>query len=189
MTRTMPRFAVVLVTIALVGTALLIRLTQPSDEQQLEPFVSTVHLGERVEGRDLTLEVSDVYLADRVTTADWTGETEGVWLIVDATIGAKLGVASPYATLTAGDTEFASSNRPKDSALGGSLDAGLPQRGSFVFELPSSLLTDDAGTHARIRFATSLGVRLDSAFDLTLNLGELRHERSATIQEPGVVVP
>src|SRR4051812_48767041 len=120
MTRKISKPVVVLITAGMVAAALLVRLTQPSDEQQLEPFVSVVHPGERVEGRDLTLEVEDAYLADRVTTADWTGETEGVWLIVDATIGAKLSVASPYATLTVGDTEWDASNRPKTSALGGS---------------------------------------------------------------------
>jgi hypothetical protein len=180
---------VILLTIALVGAAFLIRLTQPSDEQQQQPFVTTAGFDEQVEGRDLTFEAHDAYLADRVTAADWVGETEGVWLLIDATIGAKLGIATPYATLTMDGLRFTASDRPDDAALGASLDPGLPQSGSFVFELPRDLVEGPEGRHVVVRFANAFQVRLDSAIDLTLDLSALRHETSATLQAPGVVVP
>jgi hypothetical protein len=186
---TRTRVIAIAAAVAMLGAAFVVRLTQPSDEQQLAPFVLTMAPGQRAEGRDLTLEVTEVYLADRVTSPDWTGETDGVWLIVDATVGAKLGVTSPYATLTAGGVEWDASDRPDRAALGASLAAGLPQRGSFVFELPESLIDSDAGRSAVIRFATAFAVRLDSAIDLPLDLSALERRASATLQEPGVVAP
>jgi hypothetical protein len=182
------RPAAILAALGLVAAAFLIRFTQPSDENQLSPFVATLAPGQRAEGRDLTLEVQDAYLADRLTSDTWAGETDGVWLVIDATIGARLGVATPYATLTADGVQWTSSDRPDDAALGGSLDAGLPQSGSFVFELPTSLVESEAGRHAVVRFATAFTVRLDSVFDVPLDLGSLRHEPNATLSEPGVVV-
>lgn len=179
----------ILTTAALLGGAFLVRATQPTDEQQLGPFVTTAQIGQQVAGRDLVFTASDVYLADRVTTADWIGETEGIWLVVDATIGSKLGIASPEAALTIGDLRYRASDRPDSAALGGSLDPGLPQSGSFVFELPLSAIEGPDASHARARFATSFEVRLDSAIDIVLDLTQLRHEKTATLQEPGLVLP
>jgi hypothetical protein len=183
------RPAVVLLTTVLIAAAFALRLTQPSDEQQQGPFVAAAVFGQRVEGRDLTFIAQDAHLADRVTSATWTGETDGVWLVVDATIGSKLGVAVPYATLTIGDLRYTSSDRPDDAALGAPIDAGMPQAGSFVFELPASALEGPAATHAVARFATAYRVRLDSVIDLTLDLTALEHRSSATLQDPGVVLP
>lgn len=176
----------ILIAVALIAVAFVVRLTQPSDAQQLEPFVTTVEVGQSAEGRDITLTVNDAYLADRLTTSTWTGETEGVWLVVDATIGSKLESESPYATLRADGVEWRSSDRAGDSSLGGLVDAGLPQTGSFVFELPKSLIDTDAGRHVTVRFANSLVVQLDSAFDLPLDLSTLDHRDSVAIQGPGV---
>lgn len=189
MSRPLRTGAVVLVTVALVGVAFLVRLTQPSDEEQQKPFVATAVFGEQAEGRDLTFEAHDAYLADRIVSPDWVGETEGVWLVIEATIGAKLGVANPYATVTIDGLRFTTSKRAEDVALGRSLDAGLPQQGAFVFELPRDLAEGEAGRHVVVRFASAFDVRLDSAIDMTLDLGALRHERTVTIEEPGVVLP
>lgn len=178
-----------LAAIALVGVAFLVRLTQPSDERLVQPFVTTATFDEAVEGRDLTFEAHDAYLVDRLTTPDWVGETDGVWLVIDATIGAKLGVATPYATLTMGDLLFDASDRAGDAALGEPLEAGLPQGGSFVFELPRDLVEGPEGRDVMVRFATAFQVRLDSAIDMRLDLGDLRHETSAALQPPGMVLP
>lgn len=181
--------AVILITIALVAAAFVIRLTQPSDEQRQAPFVTAAVFGQSVEGRDLVLTAHDAYRADRVTTSSWTGLTEGVWLVVDATIGSKLGIATPYATLTVGGIQYTSSDRPDDAALGASIDPGLPETGSFVFELPLSAIEGPDATHAVVRFATAFQVRLDSAIDLTLDLTSLERRSSAAIQDPGMVLP
>lgn len=189
MTRRLRGPAAILVAAGLIAVAFVLRLTQPGDEQQQGPFVTAAVFGQQVEGRDLTFIAQDAYLADRVASATWTGETEGVWLVVDATIGSKLGVAVPYATLTVGELRYTSSDRPDDAALGAPVDAGMPQAGSFVFELPASALEGPAGTHAVARFATAYRVRLDSAIDLTLDLTALEHRPSATLRDPGVVLP
>ncbi len=181
--------AVMLVAAALVAAAFGIRLSQPSDADTQSPFITTAVFGESVEGRDLVFTAHDAHLADRVTASSWIGETEGVWLVIDATIGSKLGIATPYATLTVGGLRYTSSDRPDQAVLGGTLDPGLPQGGSFVFELPLSALEGPDARNAVVRFATAFQVRLDSAIDLTLDLTNLRHATSATLQEPGLVLP
>jgi hypothetical protein len=182
--------SVILVTLVLLGGAFLVRATQPTDDQQEEPFVTTAQFGERAEGRDLVLQATDAYLADRVTSVDWIGETEGVWLVIDATIGSKFAIATPYATLMAGGLEFTSSNRPQEAALNDTVvAAGLPHSGSFVFELPSELVEGPDGRHVVVRFATTLDPRLDSVIDVTLDLSTLEHQSSAALQEPGMVAP
>jgi hypothetical protein len=181
---------VVLTTVALLGGAFLVRATQPTDDQQEAPFVTTAEFGERAEGRDLELEATDAFLADRLTSPDWIGETEGVWLVIDATIGSRFQIATPYATVMAGELEFSASNRPQDAALNDTLvAAGLPHSGSFVFELPRELIEGPDARHVIVRFATALDPRLDSVIDVPLDLSELRHESSATLQEPGMVTP
>ena len=181
--------AVIMITVALIAAAFVVRLTQPSDEARQAPFVASAVLGQAVEGRDLVLTAHAVYLADRVTAPSWAGLTEGIWLVVDATIGSKVGIATPYATLTVGGLQYTSSDRPDDAALGASLSPGLPQTGSFVFELPLSALEGPDATHAVVRFATAFQVRLDSAIDLTLDLTTLEHKGSVALQDPGLVLP
>lgn len=189
MSRLLRTPAVVLITAALVATAFAIRLSQPSDADTQLPFITTAVFGESVEGRDLVFTAHDAYLADRVTASSWVGETDGVWLVIDATIGSKVGIATPYATMTIGELRYTSSDRPDEAVLGTSLDPGLPQGGSFVFELPLSALEGADARRAVVRFATTFQVRLDSAIEMTLDLTSLRHEDSATLQEPGLVLP
>lgn len=185
----MRRPAVIAIAVGLLAAAFLIRLTQPSDEDVEKPFVTAVVFDQQVEGRDLTFTAHDAFLSDRLTTSDWVGETEGVWLVIDATIGSKLGIATPYATLTVGGVQYTSSDRPDDAALGASLDPGLPQRASFVFELPLSAIEGQDAAQARVRFATAFQVRLDSAIDMRLDLTTLRHESSTALQDPGLELP
>lgn len=187
MTRRRSAAVTVVLTVALVGAAFLVRLTEPSDEQSQEPFVSGAEFGQQAEGRDLTIVADDAYLADRLTSPDWIGETPGVWLVVDATIGAKLGNTVPYVTLRVGELTYVISSRAGDAALGGPLDAGLPQQGSFVFEIPRELVDSPDAAHAVVRFSNGYRVRLDSAIDLELDLSELRHEKSVALSEPGLV--
>ena len=187
MTRRRPAVTTIVLTVALIAAAFLVRLTEPSDEQSQEPFVSGAAFGEEAEGRDLTLVADDAYLADRLTSSEWVGETPGVWLVVDATIGAKLGNTVPYVTLRVGELTYVISSRAGDSALGGSLAAGLPQQGSFVFEIPRELVDSPDATHAVVRFSNGYRVRLDSAIDLVLDLSALRHEKSVSLSEPGIV--
>jgi hypothetical protein len=181
--------AIIVISIALVAASFAVRLTQPSREDRQAPFIATAVIGQAVEGRDLVLTPEDVYLADRITTSSWVGETEGVWLVIDATIGSRLEIATPYATMTVGALQYTSSDRPDDAALGGTVAPGLPQSGSFVFELPESVIDDPGAGHAVVRFATAFQVRLDSAIELSLDLTSLRHESSVALQDPGLVLP
>lgn len=181
--------APILLAIVLIAIAFVVRLTQPSDEQQQAPFVSYASIGELAQGRDITWLARDAYLADRVTAPGWVGETDGVWLVVEGEIGSRVGTTSPDVSILIGDTRYYASDRPDRSALGGSLAAGLPQAGAFVFELPGSAIEGPDAAGAVARFATGFRVRLDSAIDMRIDLTGLDHRDTVALQEPGLVLP
>ncbi|HWM34570.1 MAG TPA: hypothetical protein VNR36_10075 [Pseudolysinimonas sp.] len=189
MSRRRTGLTAILLTGVLLAVAFTLRLTQPSDEELQGPFVTFARFGEQVEGRNLTWIAEDAYLADRVTALGWSGETDGVWLVVTGTIGSKLGVTSPDVSLRIGDRRYMASDRPDAAALGGSLRAGLPQSGAFVFELPRSALEGPDARSATARFATGFRVRLDSAIDMVLDLTALEHRSTAALPPPGEVIP
>jgi len=179
----------VLALLACIGAAFLLHFTEPTDEQLQGPFVTYARFGQQVEGRDLTWIAEDAYLADRLTSAEWVGETDGIWLVIEGTISSKLGITSPDVSVLIGERRYSASDRPGDAALGGSLDAGLPQAGAFAFELPRSVLDGVDGKRVTARFATGFRVRLDSAIDMVLDVTELDHRTSAALPQPGVVIP
>jgi hypothetical protein len=183
------RIPAVLALIALVGGALALHLTKPSDEDLQGPFVTPATFGEQVEGRNLTWIAENAYLADRLTSPEWVGETEGVWLVIEGTIGSKLDITSPDVSVLVGERRYEASDRPGDAVLGDSLDAGLPQAGAFVFELPRSVLDSPEGTWMTARIATGFRVRLDSAIDMVLDLTQLDHRSTAALPQPGMVTP
>ena len=182
------RIPALLALAAFVVAAFLVHLTKPLDEDLQRPFVTYASFGQRAEGRDLTWIAEDAYLADRLITSEWIGDTEGIWLVIEGTIGSKLGVTSPDVSVLVGELRYIASDRPGDGALGESLDAGLPQSGAFAFELPRSVLDSPDGTYVTARFATGFRVRLDSAIDMVLDLTQLEHVESARLPEPGMVI-
>jgi hypothetical protein len=183
------RIPAVLALVALVGGALGLHLTKPSDEDLQGPFVTQATFGEQVEGRNLTWIAEDAYLADRLTSPEWVGETEGVWLVIEGTIGSKLDITSPDVSVLVGERRYEASDRPGDAVLGDSLDAGLPQAGAFAFELPRSVLDSPEGTRVTARVATGFRVRMDSAIDMVLDLTRLDHRSTAALSQPGMVTP
>ncbi|MGE3193575.1 MAG: hypothetical protein AB7K08_08930 [Microbacteriaceae bacterium] len=185
----MKRLPAVLALLALIGGALVLHLTKPSDEELQGPFVTYAGFGEQVEGRDLTWEAEDAYLADRLTAPGWTGETDGIWLVIEGTIGSKLGITTPDVSVRVGERIYEASDRPGDAVLGDSLDAGLPQAGAFAFELPRSVLESEEGTHVTARIANGFRVRLDSAIDMVLDLTQLDHRGTAALPQPGMATP
>ena len=66
----MKRVPAVLALLALIGGALVLHLTKPSDEDLQGPFVTYAGFGETVAGRDLTWKADDAYLADVRKVAD-----------------------------------------------------------------------------------------------------------------------
>ncbi len=64
-----PAILALLALLALIGGALVLHLTKPSDEDIQGPFVTYAGFGEQAEGRDLTWTAEDAYLADRLTAA------------------------------------------------------------------------------------------------------------------------
>lgn len=181
------RVTSVLALLGLIAIAFVLKLTEPSDDDLQGPFVTYAQFGEQVDGRDLTWKADTAYLADRLTSAEWVGETDGVWLVIEGTIGSKLELTTPFASIRIGDKRYAASDRPGDAVLGTSVSPGLPQAGAFVFELPKSVLDSPDGRLAVARFATGWDIRLDSATDMVLDLTQLDHKPTAALPSPGMV--
>lgn len=165
-------------TIALlcVVLAFVVARTEPQENVGFGPFAVRVELGEVGEGRGLQGVVDGARFADVVSIGRWTGETRGVWFVVDVRMATTENPSLAYATLHVGERHWASSNRPGDGSLDGVVfEAGLPNQGAFVFEVPADLVDDPAARSARIQLADDLDTRLITVIEVELDLTQLEH--------------
>ncbi len=162
---------------ALIVLAFAVARTEPGEGVSFAPFVSRVEQGQLGEGRDVQAVVDRAVLADVVEVGSWTGETTGVWLVVDARMATTESPGLAAAELRVGDRMWRPSTRPSSGALQmTALAAGLPMRGSFVFELPAELLAEPVAAHAVLQLATDTDSRLQSVVELELDLVAMPHE-------------
>lgn len=169
--------------IGLVALAFLVALSEPADETIFAPFATRAELGTRVSDGDLVVQVDAVRLADEVTLGSWTGTTTGVWLVVDVQLATEREPTMSYAELFVGDRRWRTSDRPSGGTMQATQAApGLPQAGSFVFEIPAEVVDDPAGGSAVLRFATALDTRVREVVELGVDLGDLPHERELVIR-------
>lgn len=151
--------------------------TEPGEGVSFAPFVSRVEQGQLGEGRDVQAVVDRALLADEVELGSWTGETTGVWLVVDARMATTESPGLAAAELRVGDRMWRPSTRPSSGALQLTpLAAGLPMRGSLVFELPAELLEEPDAARAVLRLATDTDSRLQSVVELELDLAAMPRE-------------
>ena len=160
----------------LVGAAVSVHATTPTEEDRIGPFVESVDVGEWGEGRTFASRVEDVVLAGQVTDGDWTGTTEGTWVVVTLTAQAHLEPGTITATLLLGDRQFDASTRAGSSSLDGvKLSPGLAKRGELVFEVSRESLRDH-GAVGRLRLSTVAFPNLDSVVEVPLDLADVDTE-------------
>lgn len=188
MTRASSRRAFAIGT-ALVLVAILLSVLQPTEEQQVSPYTSTIQeLDTPYDARTFTVAVSSVQLADRIQIDGRRAQTSGVWLVVEAEFARRLTSGTMTALLRIGRTTYADSARMESDGLGSTpSQPGLPMAGSVAFELPEAALTAAGADAAVVRFGATADPQLDSALDLVIDLGALDRVADLSILPAGRV--
>ena len=135
------------------------------------PFVGPVGMGEQAVGRTFAVTPEAVRVAEAVETDGGLdgARLPGTWVIVDVVLdatGAEPGARLEQVELELGGATYTPSDRVDGTAEDATLRAGLPVRGSLVFEVPAGA----AHGSARLTLGPSVDVRLDDQLVLDLDL-------------------
>jgi len=191
MTRTTPRLRH-----ALNGAGLVVILviagvvahTTPSREQQEAAIPVHGEVGETVEGRNIRATVNDVRIAESVEASNgWAGPTSGVWVVVDASVEARVTDLATlgYARIKVGDVTYSASTRPDQATIAETgLSVGIPWTGPLMFELPLPLVSSDPARHAELQFAVSNDPRADSMLVMPVDLQAIDIDAVIETDEP-----
>lgn len=129
------------------------------------PFDVRGGLGSPVRGRALAVTATGVRLSPtaKITVGPFVTQTvtaTGLWVVVDAAVSATQASMIPSAELLVGANSYQPSTRADASSLNVPVDPGIPQRGSWVFDVAPELL-EPLATPLQLRVWTGDG-RLDS---------------------------
>lgn len=172
------RFAVP-VGVGLVLLAFGATLLTPPDEVEGAPFPVSGELGDQLVSQHHVVTFHEFALADEVELAFWEGTTGGVWFVAEATIAARVDRQTVDVDLFVDGVRFEVSGRADSDTVDGRVaDAGLPQTGPILIELPADILDRPGARSATLRLASSGDTRLDSVVEVRIDLTELeRHGR------------
>lgn len=181
----MRRATVVLLSVALVAAAVLVRATTPDAGLREAPFVERASLGVTAPSRELDVRMLTVGVAETLGSGDEELTTSGVWVVAALTAAAVNDPTGVQATLLVDGRSYAATGRLGGATLdSGYVDPGLPQSGVVAFEVPRELV--DAGRTVVIRISASSAPRLDAVVDLAVDLGELGVQRSIAVPGTGL---
>ena len=175
----------------LAGSAIAVA-TAPDNDAVVAPFLIAGRIGEPMSGRVLTVTVNSVELADvlQVRYRDVPDlETSGVWVVVDATVTARLDTeVLSNSELDIGGVRYRVSDAlPAPTPLQLSYGADVPQRSTLVFEIPRSALEAAGASRASVVFLHRTDAQLDSVPVVVVDLSSLDIQRSARIDEVWVI--
>lgn len=154
--------------------------TAPDGPATVAPLYVDGEVGDTVTSRMLAVTVTGARLADDllIKYRDDAGDTstDGVWVVIDATITMQQGyIVLTNTQLKIGDRLFQVSEvAPAPTILTPEESSGIPQHGSFVFEVPRSAIDDPAAARARVLFNPSSDVRLDTVPAIAVDLASLK---------------
>lgn len=149
-------------------------LAEPSDEVTGAPFAVTGGLGDQLVSQHHVVTFRDAQFADEVALDRWEGTTSGVWLVVDATVEARVERMTVGVDVFVDGVRYAASDRSGGDTVDGSVaDPGLPQTGPLLIELPSDIRERPGARSAVLRLGASGDTRLDSVIELRLDLTAL----------------
>jgi len=163
--------------------------TTPSVAEKQGPIVVDGELGEPAAGRNILATVDAVRIARTVEASNgWAGGTSGVWVVVDASVEARVDDLDPtlgHARLRVGDTTFSASTRPGDATIAATgLSIGIAWTGPLMFELPLDVVESAAGADAELQLAVDSDTRVDSMIVIPVDLNALEVEQSITTERP-----
>ena len=190
MTRTTPR-----VRHALNGAGLIVILviagvvahTAPDRDQREAAIPVRGQVGETLTGRNIRATVDDVRVARSVEAANgWAGPTTGVWVVVDASVEARVAEHSlGYARLKVGDVSYSASTRPDRGTIASSiLTPGIAWTGPLMFELPLPLVSSDAARDVELQLAVDADPRADSMLVMPVDLYAIDIDDVVETDEP-----
>jgi hypothetical protein len=188
----MTRLTRALVGVAAVAVGVLAVGTAPNGASVVDPFAVRAGQGETAQSRTLEARVLDVRTGDLLVADDGTEAvrlpTDAVWIVVDVELTARLGrLALDQADLEVGSVQYRVSSIADDAELlVMPYGAGVPMRGSLVFEVPATVLEHGS---ARLVLHTAIDDRLDSVPVIALDLrgapssGEVESEAPTVVSE------
>jgi hypothetical protein len=154
----------------------------PASELIEAPFGATGAEGDRIVSEYIVAKVHDVQLADEVQLGEWRGTTSGVWLVVDATLEARLERTGVHVEVLVGGVTYRSSDRAdSDTVDGRVIDPGFPIRGVILVELPDDVRDHAGAASAIVRIADSFDSRLASVVEVLADLTDLRRHDHAEL--------
>lgn len=119
-----------------VAAAALIWHNLPTPTDLYGPFDVHGSAGEPVRGRAVTATVTSVRVAPTVNSVPAAGR----WVVVDTTMEAQGSTEVPHADLLVGPNTYIPTDRFFVKTLGRPLAPGIEQRGSWVFDVASTLI-------------------------------------------------
>lgn len=154
-------------------------LISPSEEVLLPQFAVTGELGDELVSQHHVVTVHDAEVADVVELDSWEGTTAGLWFVGEATIAGRVETVTVDVDLFVDGVRYESSGRADSDTVDGRIaEAGLPQTGPILIELPADILDAPGARSAVLRVGPSGDTRLDSVIEVRLDLTDLdRHDR------------
>jgi hypothetical protein len=157
----------------------------PGDPQVEAPFAVTGGVRDQIVSQHLVATVNDIGLADVVELGSWRGTTAGVWLVVDATIEARIERIGVEANLLIAGVRYPATSRTSTDTVDGRVaDAGFPVTGSILIELPADVRTMPGADTATLRLSPGIDPRLDSVIELTVDLSTLEVADRVQLETP-----
>jgi hypothetical protein len=133
------------------------------------PFDVHGTLGRQVVDRSFEVTVTAVRIGPRARARPRPAVTAvGEWVVVDAEVAARTRPARPTVELQVGPNTYISSDRFVVAPLGLEVAPGIPQRGSWVFDVAPDVL--DAADGVTLRLWQGDG-RLDSRLVVDIPVG------------------
>lgn len=162
----------------------------PTNTQIYAPFDVHGASGATVTGRSLIARVDDARVTPNVTSRSAVGAggqvaAAGVWVVVDAAVTAVRDSVMPHADLVVGGNTYTPTDRFITQTLGSGLDPGIPQLGSWLFDVDPHVVDDAAATPFVLRLWASDG-RLDSRLVIGINRNDVSREQVVRLARPEV---
>jgi hypothetical protein len=179
--------------IAAVGVVLVASIavaTAPQDGTIADPFVRTGAEGELVHARKFDVEVTGTRIAEELNLQYDESRlgSDGAWVIVDLIVTSNTGtVALAYTELRIDGIAYRTRSLPNPAMDFLSYGAGVPVKGSLVFEVPSSALEGPGLDAASVYFQAGVAVQLDDIPEVLVDLSEQDVARTEIIDEPVVL--
>lgn len=181
----MRRVVALPVGIGLTLAAFAVASTTPSDDALQDPFPVTGQIGEVIASQHHVVTVHDAFLAREVTLDSWDGTTSGVWLVLDATLAARVERSTVAVDLFVDGVRYSGTNRADNDTLDSRVaDAGLPLVGAMLLELPAGILEAPGARSATLRVSSDGDTRLDSVVELRLDLTALEISDHVELERP-----